>query len=221
MVMMDRTDIIMNEMEEKSGAVSTPDQEMAWMLRFKAGDQHGFFKILHRYEKPVINFSFRYLKDQQAAEDVAQEVFLEVFKNAENFRPTGKLSTWIFKIAYNRCLDLLRRKKIVTFFSLDSWLSAGDEDQPRDVKDTKQAAPPELGEQNDLQKAIATALGALPENQRTAVMLAKYEEVTLDEISHIMGISVGAVKQLIFRGKNTLKEKLEHLVVSDNDPRDP
>lgn len=199
---------------------STPDQEMAWMLRFKDGDQHGFFKILHRYEKPVINFAFRHLKDQAAAEDVAQEVFLEVFRNAQKFRPTGKLSTWIFKIAFNRCLDLLRRRKVVAFFSLESWFSFDEEQQTKDVEDTLQTAPPEDEEKRETQKAIAEALASLPENQRTALMLAKYEEMPLDEIGKIMGISVGAVKQLVFRSKSTLKEKLKHLIL-ENEPRNP
>jgi RNA polymerase sigma-70 factor, ECF subfamily len=207
----------MSSTEENPESGSTPDQEMAWMLRFKDGDQHGFFKILHRYEKPVINFSFRYLKEQAAAEDVAQEVFLEVFRNAHNFRPTGKVSTWIFKIAYNRCMDLLRRKKIVTFFSLESWFSSQDEEQQRDVEDTQQVTPAEDEEKKELQKAIADALASLPETQRTAVMLAKYEDMSLEEVGHVMGVSVGAVKQLIFRSKTALKEELKRLVL-ENEP---
>ncbi len=202
----------MSRLDDNLENVSTPDQEMAWMLRFKDGDQHGFLKILHRYEKPVINFSFRYLQDESASEDVAQEVFMEVFRNAQNFRPTGKLSTWIFTIAYHRCIDLLRRQKVLTFFSLDSWFSSEEDEQRRDVEDTQPATPAEDEEKKELQKTIAEALASLPETQRTAVILAKYEDMPLDEIAKIMGISIGAVKQLVFRAKNALKEKLSPCV---------
>lgn len=199
----------MSWVNDNPEGTSTPDQEMAWMLRFKDGDQHGFLKILHRYEKPVVNFSFRYLKDQQAAEDVAQEVFLEVFQCAQKYRPTGKLSTWIFTIAYRRCIDLLRRRKILTFFSLDSWFSSDEDEHRRDIEDTQQSTPLQDEEKNEIENAVTEALAALPETQRTAVLLAKYEDMSLDEIAYIMGISVGAVKQLLFRAKNALKEKLK------------
>lgn len=197
---------------ENSESVTTPDQELAWILRFKDGDQHGFLKILHRFEKPVINFAFRYLKDRSAAEDVAQEVFMEVFRNAQKFRPSGKLSTWIFKIAYNRCLDLLRRKKIVTFFSLESWFSTQDEESKNDIEDTLPSSPLGNLEKSEFQKAVAAALASLPATQRAATLLAKYEDLPLEEVGRIMGISVGAVKQLIFRAKSTLKETLRPLL---------
>lgn len=172
--------------------------EIQWMLAVQNGDKQAFNNILDRYEKPVINFAYGFLHDRQAAEDVAQDVFLEIYRRAPHYKPTGKLSTWIFTIAAHRCLNIRRRKK---FFFLS-------EPEPAEVPEAREPAPHERLEKIELQETIRLALLSLPENQRMAVLLAKFEEMPLDEVARVLNISVGAVKQLLFRAKRALKERL-------------
>jgi len=97
----------------------TFDKEIEWMKDLKKGDEDGFRNILQRYENPVINFSYRFLQSREAAEDVAQEVFLAIYRQAKDFTPGGKLSTWIFTIAHRKCIDFLRKQKVRKIISLD------------------------------------------------------------------------------------------------------
>ena len=194
---------------------TTDDQEAGWMLRFKSGDQYGFLKILQRYEKPVINFAYKFLHDREAAEDVAQDVFLSVHKKAESYEAKGKLSTWIFTMAHHRCVDLARRKKVLSFFSLDKTIETDDNETTRELPDTVDVDPSLGMEKEEKEQAVRAAIATLPPHQRTAVLLAKFEDMDLIDIAKVMKISEGAVKQLIHRAKQHLKNELKDTVKVD------
>ena len=185
------------------------DPDAALMLRVKRGDRAAFAELVEKYKQPVMNFVFRTLRDEIEAEDVAQTVFLQVYKSRSRYRRTAKFSTWLFTIARNLCLNELRRRSRHPAESLDEP-HTDNEDQPqRQYEDTKIVSPPEKYLHGELAQKIEEALAELPENQRSAILLCRQEDLSYDEISEILDCSLSATKSLIHRGRETLKEKLK------------
>jgi RNA polymerase sigma-70 factor, ECF subfamily len=185
------------------------DTDAALMLRVKQGDAAAFAELVERYKQPVMNVVYRMLRDATEAEDVAQNVFIQVHKSAERYKVTAKFSTWLFTITRNLCLNELRRRSRHPAESLDAPNPA-DEGQPlQQHADGKVASPPDTLLQGELEEKIEEALGGLPENQRMAILLCRQEELSYDEIANVLGCSVSATKSLIHRGRETLKQKLK------------
>jgi RNA polymerase sigma-70 factor (ECF subfamily) len=186
-----------------------PDPDAALMLRAKRGDRAAFAELVEKYKQPVMNFVFRSLRDEIEAEDLAQNVFLQVFKSRARYRQTAKFSTWLFTIARNLCLNEIRRRSRHPAESIEEE-HAEHEDQPhRQYEDKSQMAPPEQLLQGELARKIEEALAGLPENQRTAILLCRQDELSYEEIAEILDCSLSATKSLIHRGRETLKEKLK------------
>jgi RNA polymerase sigma-70 factor (ECF subfamily) len=189
--------------------LNQPDPDAVLMLRVKRGDRAAFAQLVDKYKLPVINFIFRTLRDEAESEDLAQNVFLQVYKSRTRYQRTAKFSTWLFTIARNLCLNELRRRSRHPADSLEE-ASAENEDQPRQqFEDKSQMAPPEKLLHGELARKIEEALAALPENQRSAILLCRQEELSYEEIAEILGCSLSATKSLIHRGRETLKEKLK------------
>jgi RNA polymerase sigma-70 factor (ECF subfamily) len=185
------------------------DPDAALMLRVKQGDSAAFAELVDKYKQPVMNVAYRMLHDATEAEDLAQNVFVQVHKSAERYRVASKFSTWLFTIARNLCLNEIRRRGRHPASSLDAT-HPDQEDQPlHQVEDLKTAAPPETLLQGELDQKIGEALGALPENQRIAITLCRQEELSYEDIAKVLGCSVAATKSLIHRGRETLKQKLK------------
>ncbi len=185
------------------------DPDAALMLRVKQGDTAAFTDLVEKYKQPVMNLVYRTIHDATEAEDLAQNVFVQVFKSAPRYQTTAKFSTWLFTIARNLCLNEIRRRSRHPAESLDAP-HPEQEDQPlRQVEDKKVFSPPETLLQGELAEKIEEALADLPENQRSAVLLCRQEELSYEEISAVLGCSVSATKSLIHRGRETLKEKLK------------
>jgi RNA polymerase sigma-70 factor (ECF subfamily) len=186
-----------------------PDPDAALMLRVKRGDRAAFAELVEKYKQPVMNFIFRTLRDEAEAEDLAQNVFLQTYKSARRYRQTAKFSTWLFTIARNLCLNELRRRSRHPAESIEEN-HAEHEDLPRQqYEDKSQLAPHEQMLQSELARKIEEALAELPENQRTALLLCRQEELSYEEIADILDCSLSATKSLIHRGRETLKEKLK------------
>jgi len=186
-----------------------PDPDAALMLRAKRGDRAAFAELVEKYKQPVMNFVFRSLRDEIEAEDLAQNVFLQVFKSRARYRQTAKFSTWLFTIARNLCLNEIRRRSRHPAESIEEE-HAEHEDQPhRQYEDKSQMAPPEQLLQGELARKIEEALAGLPENQRTAILLCRQDELSYEEIAEVLDCSLSATKSLIHRGRETLKEKLK------------
>ena len=184
------------------------DPDAALMLRVKQGDTAAFTELVEKYKQPVMNLAHRTLRDQTEAEDLAQNVFVQVYKSAHRYKSTAKFSTWLFTIARNLCLNEIRRRSRHPADSLDA--THPDEDQPViQIEDKKTFAPAEKILQSELARKIDEALAGLPENQRTAILLCRQEELSYEEIAEILGASLSATKSLIHRGRETLKEKLK------------
>jgi RNA polymerase sigma-70 factor, ECF subfamily len=185
------------------------DSDAALMLRVKRGDRAAFTELVEKYKQPVVNFICRSLRDEAEAEDLAQNVFLQVYKSRTRYERTAKFSTWLFTIARNLCLNEIRRRSRHPAESLEET-HADNEDLPhRQYEDKKVFLPPENVLHGELAGKIEEALAELPENQRTAILLCRQDELSYEEIAKILRCSLSATKSLIHRGRETLKEKLK------------
>ena len=185
------------------------DPDAALMLRAKRGDRAAFTELVEKYKQPVMNFVYRTLRDETEAEDLAQNVFLQVYKSRSRYKQTAKFSTWLFTIARNLCLNELRRRSRHPAESLEES-HAEHEDQPKQqYEDKANISPPDSLLHGELARKIDEALADLPENQRSAILLCRQDDVSYEQIAKILGCSLSATKSLIHRGRETLKEKLK------------
>ncbi|HWD92311.1 MAG TPA: sigma-70 family RNA polymerase sigma factor [Verrucomicrobiae bacterium] len=185
------------------------DPDAALMLRVKQGDTVAFAELVEKYKQPVMNLAYRTLRDATEAEDLAQNVFVQVYKSAARYQTTAKFSTWLFTIARNLCLNEIRRRSRHPAESLDAP-HPEQEDQPlQQFEDKKTFSPPESLLQGELEQKIERALAELPENQRSALLLCRQDELSYEEIAEVLGCSLSATKSLIHRGRETLKERLK------------
>jgi RNA polymerase sigma-70 factor, ECF subfamily len=182
-----------------------PDVEL--MLKVRDGDAESFNTILNKYQRPIISYIYRCLNQLDEAEELAQEVFLRVYMARHRYEPTAKLSSWIYKIATNLCLKELGRRRRMP--ALDSGAQPEETaespvDRVADIRPTV-LEDLQLAEREQL---ISDAIQSLPRNEKTALLLRKYHELSYKEISEAMGCTEGAVKTYIHRGKLRLREKL-------------
>jgi RNA polymerase sigma-70 factor (ECF subfamily) len=185
------------------------DPDAALMLRVKQGDWAAFTELVDKYKQPVMNMVYRMLHDAVEAEDLAQVVFLQVYKHAHRYEVSSKFSTWMFTIARNLCLNEIRRRSRHPAESLDAS-HPEHEDQPlHQYEDKRTFSPPDSLLHGELDEKIEQALAELPENQRTAILLCRGDEMSYEEIAEVLGCSLSATKSLIHRGRETLKQKLK------------
>lgn len=179
------------------------DPDAALMRRIQAGDARAFEELVKRHTRNVLNLVYRYLGDAHRAEDAAQDVFVKVYKARMRYEPRTKFSTWLYRIAVNHCLNEIRAQK-------SRPVAAAP---PEDLVEARGGVTLEAeAARRDLQAAVKAAIDALPENQRMAVLLARYEEMSYDEIAAVMGTSVEAVRALLHRAKEGLAQSLARYV---------
>jgi RNA polymerase sigma-70 factor (ECF subfamily) len=185
------------------------DPDAALMLRVKQGDEGAFAELVEKYKQPVMNVVYRMLRDATEAEDLAQNVFLQVYKSAGRYHVSSKFSTWLFTIVRNLCLNEIRRRSRHPADSLDAP-HPEQEDQPwQQFDDKRTVSPPDRLLHGELEEKIERALADLPENQRLAIVLCRQDELSYEEIAEVLGCSLSATKSLIHRGRETLKQKLK------------
>lgn len=164
------------------------------------GDLVAFEALVKRYQAPLLNFIARYLGgDRAAAEDLAQEAFLRIYRAAPRFEARTKVSTWIFRIAYNLALTEIGRRRRRQDLS---------EAILRGSKEGRGGLPADSGGDHELEEEVAQALDRLPENQRAALLLRLHEEHSYREIAEVLGTTVQSVESLLFRARRTLRESL-------------
>jgi RNA polymerase sigma-70 factor (ECF subfamily) len=185
------------------------DPDATLMLRVKQGDTEAFAALVDKYKHPVMNLVYRMLHDATEAEDLAQNVFVQVHKSAQRYEVSSKFTTWLFTIARNLCLNEIRRRNRHPAESIEAP-HPDQEDQPlRQFEDKKTFSPPESLLHGELEEKIEQALAELPENQRTAILLCRQDELSYEEIAQVLDCSLSATKSLIHRGRETLKIKLK------------
>jgi RNA polymerase sigma-70 factor (ECF subfamily) len=180
------------------------------MLDVKAGDDASFNLLLQKYRTPLINFLFRMVRDSATAEDLAQEVFLRVYRARKQYSPSAKFTTWLFRIATNLALNSVRDNRHRQMdVSIDA--SVEDDEAPLQLPAREMRIDEHMIER-DRAEFIRQAISSLPEKQRAAVLLHKYEEMDYAEIAKILECSESALKSLLFRAYETLRVQLAPLV---------
>jgi RNA polymerase sigma-70 factor (ECF subfamily) len=182
---------------------SFPSEEL--MAKAAEGDEFAFEILVRRHQASVLNLVYRYVGDRTKAKDLAQEVFLRVWKSASRYEPKAKFTTWIYRITANLCLNELKSfgKKKLIFGG-----SPGEEGQTRDEGSNVSPSAEDLLLAEERSLRISDALQSLPESQRMALILKRYEGLSYDEIARVMRCSVSAVESLLVRAKRNLQEKL-------------
>jgi RNA polymerase sigma-70 factor (ECF subfamily) len=185
------------------------DPDAALMLRVKQGDGGAFTELVDKYKQPVMNVVYRMLRDATEAEDLAQNVFIQVYRSAHRYQVAAKFSTWLFTITRNLCLNEIRRRSRHPTDSMDVPGPQKENLPWHEFEDTRTFSPPDKLLQGELEEKIETALTQLPENQRLAIVLCRQDELSYEDIAQILGCSLSATKSLIHRGRETLKQKLK------------
>ena len=183
------------------------------MLDVKAGDEESFALLLRKYRTPLVNFLYRMVRDTAVAEDLAQEVFLRVYRARKEYAPSAKFTTWMFRIATNLALNSVRdNRHRQTEISMDQTVDVGeDERRPMELPDRAPNVEQVLVARTRAE-IVLRAVHALPEKQRAAVLLHKYQELDYGEIARVLDCSESALKSLLFRAYETLRVELASLV---------
>ena len=179
------------------------------LLDFNSGSEEAFTRIVEKHSGPLINFLHRYTQNQADSEDIAQAAFLRLYKAAPDLKPGAKLSTIIYKIAYNLAVDYARSSKShsakVPTHSLDDASAAGGPDPAAGPS----ASPDVIYETHQENKKIAAMMAELPDTQQLAIILKVYEDRSYSEIAEIMDLSISSVESLLFRARQSLSNKLK------------
>lgn len=192
------------------GAESFTDAEV--MLRVKAGDESAFDYLVQKYRRPLVSFMYRMARNTAAAEDLAQEVFLRVYRSRQTYEASAKFTTWLYRIATNLAVNHARdtrHERPEVMVSLDE----PDEETGTtlDVPDAAVTAEESLVRRERL-LAIRAKVEALPERQKLAVIMHKYQQMDYKQIADVLKLSESATKSLLFRAYETLREQLKQFI---------
>lgn len=204
---------------QTSAMFALRDPDIRLMLRVRDDDQAAFGELVERYQHRLVGVMHHLVGHRDEAEDLAQEVFLRVYRNRKKYTPRAKFSTWVFTIANNLALNSLRdrqRKPVVPLSPFESasssqWGTAnvpGSRDQP----------PAHNLQQAELADVVRRALDGLNDRQRVAVVLNKFEDMGYAEIAEVMGLSEKAVKSLLSRARGKLRDALQAYIYMDGPP---
>jgi len=187
-------------------------EDSAIMLELRAGNISGFDFLIQKYRKPIVNFMYRMVHNQAIAEELAQEVFLRVYRSRETYRAEARFSTWLYRIATNLGVNYARDNRHERNAST-IYLDAADEETGTtpDVADSTPGAEVSMLRRERM-NAIRQHVMALPERQRMAVLMHKYEDMDYRQIGDVLKLSESATKSLLFRAYQTLRERLKEFV---------
>jgi RNA polymerase sigma-70 factor (ECF subfamily) len=189
-----------------------PASDAAVMLKVAAGDESAFNFLVQKYHRAMIHFLFRMVHNQAVAEELAQEVFLRVYRSRESYRAEAKFTTWLYRIATNLAVNHARDTKHERS-AQTLYLDAPDEETGTtpDVADDEPSVEQKLV-RDERMAAIRSHVMALPERQRMAVLMHKYQGMDYRQIGDVLKLSESATKSLLFRAYQTLRDKLKEFV---------
>lgn len=186
------------------------------MMDCKKGDMRAFELLVRRYQDAIINYIHFRINDYHRAEDLAQETFLRVFKNASRYEVKASFKSWLYTIATNLTRNEIRNRARRNTYFLDDLVDE-NEDVYHSVHMIDETLQPDLLlERKERQQIVKKAMKMLPENQGTALTLVTYQELSYEEIAEILNCSIGAVKSLIHRARQNIKDILIKLGIGDN-----
>ncbi|MDP9003538.1 MAG: sigma-70 family RNA polymerase sigma factor [Verrucomicrobiota bacterium] len=193
-----------------AGNPNADAEDVRLMQLASTGDTGAFELLVERHQRLVLGTVARMLGNNSEVEDIAQQVFVRVWKSASRYVPTAKFTTWLLKITRNLVFNELRRRS--RHFRVPLQLEQEEEERP--LKDEHAIAPDASLLEQELQRAIEDAIAQLPETQRMAVVLRRYDDLSYDEIADVLDQSVPAVKSLLFRARTELRQSLHRYLSS-------
>ena len=176
--------------------------------RLNSQDDLAFRELVEIYQSMVYKVCYNLLRNAEDAEDLAQEVFIEVFESINQFRNLSKISTWLYRIAINKSLNHLRKTKRKSMINSIERFFTGDNNTTLEIEDKTANNSPYSIEYAERSKILQSAIDSLPENQRIAFTLNKFDELSYLEITEVMGLTLASVESLIHRAKINLQKKL-------------
>ena len=204
-----------------ANAAATSDSDADVMLRVKAGDESAFGYLVQKYRRPLVGFMYRMCHNPATAEELAQEVFLRVYRSRTSYEASAKFSTWLYRIATNLAVNHARDTR---HERPENTVRLDEPDQETgttpDLADESLTAEEQLLKRERL-AAIRSKVSALPERQRLAVMMHKYQQMDYRQIAAVMKLSESATKSLLFRAYETLREQLKEFVSGEPVARKP
>ena len=193
-----------------AGSPDKDAKDVALMQLAGAGDAAAFEELVERHQRLVVGTVARMLGNNSEVEDIAQQVFVRVWRNAKRYVPRAKFTTWLLKITRNLVFNELRRRSRHAQVPLQ--VEAEDEERP--IKDERATAPDASLLEQELQDAIESAIAQLPETQRMAVVLRRYDDLSYEQIADVLDQSVPAVKSLLFRARTELRTRLSRYLTA-------
>lgn len=196
---------------DKTPRAQSDDAEDVRLMQLAgAGDTSAFEQLVERHQRLVVGTVGRMLGNNSDVEDIAQQVFVRVWKSAKRYAPRAKFTTWLLTITRNLVFNELRRRSRHSHLPLQGE----SEEEERPLRDEKALSPAATLLEEELQKAIEAAIAELPETQRMAVVLRRYEELSYEEIAAVLDQSVPAVKSLLFRARTELRTRLNRYLAA-------
>ena len=187
-------------------------QDPDWILidNFNKGDLSAFHELFNKHKRNVINLSYRFVQNKEAAEDIAQDVFIKIYEKKLHFNPNAKFSTWLYKVTVNASIDRTRKK---SFF--DHSLDKTETDQEGEgqtlletLSDSSAISPADAAASEEIKHLVQMEIQKLPEKLKTPILLYQFESLSYGEIARILGITTKAVERKIYHAKEILREKL-------------
>lgn len=191
----------------------TTDPDVQLMLRFRAGDEAAFRELFEKHGKAIVNFAYNFVGNKPRAEELAQDVFFQIYRAGPRYEPHAKFTTWLYRIATNACLNEVRRpERRYRTRPLEY-----ESDDPRERGEIALPDPDAISGESalagrELEDRIRDVLGALPENQRAALVLSRVDGLSYREVADALECSESAVKSLVFRATATLRKELEEFL---------
>jgi RNA polymerase sigma-70 factor (ECF subfamily) len=185
------------------------DKELVYEI-INHKSQKAFEKLVNQYQPLVVKTCLGFVNSYADAEDLAQDVFIEVYQSINGFRNEAKVSTWIYRIAVNKSLNFVRKQKRNKMFrSIENFfITNGDKSEPYEIVDKVSGGADREIERSENKQLLKDAINKLPDNQRIAFILSKYQDLSYKEISEVIGVSLSSVESLLFRAKSNLQKYL-------------
>ena len=207
---------------QTSAMMALRDPDIRLMLRVRADDQTAFAELVERYQHRLVGVMYHLVGQSEEAEDLAQEVFLRVYRTRHKYTPKAKFATWLFTIANNLAINSLRNRKRRPAVSLDvNDPNASGPWQADHLTASRDQPPTQHLQQQELAAVIRKALDELNDRQRMAVVLNKFEDMNYAEIAEVMELTTKAVKSLLSRARGRLREALQPYIYMDGVPPPP
>ncbi len=203
-----------NTHDQAPGGGDQDDPGKECMLAFQAGDEAAFERLIELYSERAFALFVRFLGRHEGCEDLVQELFLRMWKAADRYTPSARFTTWMYRIAFNLAANDGERRRLRRSQSLSMETVQG-QTLGAGLLDDGAIEPSEGMERDDVVRQVREAISSLPETQRMALILARYEEQPYQDIGEALGISAKAVKSLIHRARETLRERLAHVISGD------